>query len=312
MSTNEFITEFKQRTGRLPSQVELSKELNLSPQRAVAELMQYIGTKESEKRTRETSDVQETSASRVVSPLQVGLFGVAAVTFVLSVYFTGLWFSTMFSLWIAIPISVSMVSYMVLSPQVADKVNGFVKAPLWTTFAIALVFSMGSTVAGQYNQITSNIDVTAVNDRALLESLRSEEEELVARLEEMREQQAFHQQTLQRLSQTAEDRMENAGFIWTERTKVDELGDEIAAVQETISSVRSQIREELQQGSTGATVQRQDFYTWLGSLVGIQRSQMEFLISALPAIFVDVIAALSLNLALALGNRYTAEHGATS
>lgn len=312
MSTEAFISDFKQKTGRLPSQVELSKELNLSPQRAIAELMQYIGTKESEKRTREASVMEKPTATPRLSALQVGLLAVAAITFGLSVYFTSLWFTTMFSLWIALPISVSMVSYMVLSPQVADKVNGFVKLPLWATFTIALVFSMGSTVAGQYNQLTSNIDVTVVNERALLDSLRAEEAELVARLEEMREQQAFHQQTLQSLSQTAEDRMENAGFIWTERTKVNELGDEIAAVQGTISSIRQQIRAELEAGTTGATVERSDFYSWLAGLVGMGRSQMEFLISALPAIFIDIIAALSLNLALAIGNRYTSEHGATS
>lgn len=302
MSTEQYIAEFKKRTGRLPSQVELSRDLKLPADRAIQEIMTYVGTKKPEKRTIEPSIPRK---KVVVMPIQVGLFAVALMTFILSVYFTSLWFTTMFSLPIASIISISMVSYMVLSPQVADRVKGVVKAPLWGTFIIALVFSMGSTVAGQYNQLTSNIDVTAVNERALLDSLRAEEAELTTRIEEMREQQAFHQQTLQSLSQTAEDRKENSAYIWTERNKVDELGNEIVQAQEALSSARERIRAELEAGSTGATVERSDFYSWLAGMVGITRSQMEFWISALPAIFIDIIAALSLNLALAMGKRYT-------
>ena len=299
VSTEQFITDFKKKTGRLPSQVEISKELGLSTDKAVAALMAYIGTKKSETSTQERPHVPKSR----VSVLQVGLFAVALCTFSLSVYFTGLWFLTMFSFPVAGTISISMVGYMVLSPQVADRVKGVVKVPLWATFGIALVFSMGSTVAGQYNQLTETVDVGQVNDRALLDSLRAEEEELLAAIAVDREQQLFHQQTLERLTQTAEDRMANANFAFTERAKVDELASDIEFKQTRLAEVRELIRAELQTGSTGATVERVDFYSWLGGFVGMNRSQMEFLISALPAIFIDIIAALSLNLALVVGGR---------
>jgi hypothetical protein len=59
-------------------------------------------------------------------------------------------------------------------------VKGFVKIPLWATFGIALVFSMGSTIAGQYNKLTEAVDVSEVNDRATVDLLRAEERDLLA------------------------------------------------------------------------------------------------------------------------------------
>ena len=115
-----------------------------------------------------------------------------------------------------------------------------------------------------------------------------------------REQQAFHQETLRSLSTTAEDRMENSAYVWTERTKVSELANFIEAKQERLVDLRSQIRAELESGSVGATEERKDFYSWLAGVLGIPRALLEFWVAALPAVFIDIIAALSLNIALSV------------
>lgn len=291
----EFIAAFRKKTGRMPSQVELTKALGLSPEKAVRELM-YSVTQVSP--PRETSVTDETTVPSSDLSLVVGLLFIATLTFGLSVYFTGLWFMSMFNAVIAGAISVSMVSYMVLIPQAVHYVRGIVKVPVWGTFAIALVFSMGSTVAGQYNQLTENVDIVETNDRATLRVLEAEEQELLRSIEANREQRAFHQRTMESLSATAEDRMENWQYINTERNTINELGYEIEQEQARLSEVRAQILSELDQGSVGATVERVDFYSWLARLVGRSPSQVEFMVSALPAIFIDIIAALSLNVAL--------------
>lgn len=286
----EFITKFRKSTGRFPSQVELSKQLGISPQRAVSALIEY---------TEPSSQEQIKPAPGADTDLlSVGLFVVAGMTFILSVYFTALWFRSMFNLFIAGVISVSMVSYMVLSPQVAQSVRGVVKLPLWTSFTIALVFSMGSTIAGQYNQLTESVDVVSVAERAVLDILRAEESELQEAIRVDREQQAYHQSTLESLTSTPEDRIANQAYAATERFKVIELADQIAEREARLEVVRAQILEEIQDGNIGVTEERDDFYSWLASLFGLTREQMEFWISALPAVFIDIIAALSLNLAI--------------
>lgn len=309
----DWIAKFKESTGRLPSQVEMSKKLGISPQKAVSELMAYLKPVvivEPGNESLSHAEIKEPVAPRT-GFLAVGLFVVAAITFVLSIYFTALWFSSMFNLAIAGAISVSMVSYMVLSPQVAASVRGVVKLPLWVSFTIALVFSMGSTVAGQYNQLTESVDFEAVSERAVLDILRAEENELLGAIQTAREQQAYHQETLEKLTGTAEERMENQAYAATERFKVMELADQIEAREARLIEVREEILSEIQSGNIGVTEERSDFYSWLAVLFGITREQMEFWIAALPAVFIDIIAALSLNLALSVGRGDSRRTGTT-
>ena len=294
LSPQEYIADFRSRTGRMPSQVEVTKNLGLSPEKAIRELMQSATQPTFEEKK------EATRSEKPFSFLAVAFFGVAIVTSALSVYFTALWFTSMFNFAIAGAISVSMVSYMVLSPQAAGHVRGRVKIPLWGTFVIDLVFSMGSTVAGQYNQLTESTDVVEVNDRALRDSLRQEEADLSEGIQEARRQQRFHQQTLESLSQTPQDRIDNGPYIRTERNMVNELGFELEQMQERLSGVRAGIRAELERGSTGATVDRPDFYSWLAGLFGVNANRVEFAVSSLPAVFIDVIAALSLSLAVGI------------
>lgn len=296
METQEYISTFKEKTGRLPSQVELSKELGLSPSSAITALMNNLDMP--------TPPKKEEKATKKHQPnfLVVGMFTISGITFILSIYFTGIWFLSMFNIFIAGMISVSMVSYMVLSPQVVQHVPTLVKIPLWTTFGIALVFSMGSTIAGQYNQIVENVDVESVNERLGLTILQQEEQDLATSIEVDQEQRAFHQRTLESLSRTPEERIENSVYIRTERNMINELGFEILQKQERLTEVRAQILLELSQGNIGATIERSDFYGWFSQLLMFERSFTEFLVSALPAIFIDIIAALSLNIALGLRN----------
>lgn len=307
MTPREYISRFKKKTGRLPSQVEISKDLKISPQKAIQVLIAVAQKPHREQNAvrppvkKELEPVREPKKVDISNKwIAAGLFFVAILTSGLSIYFTGLWFTKMFSLVIAGSISVSMVVYMVLSPQAVRYVKGIVKAPLWVSFAIALVFSMGSTVAGQYNKLTENVDIGATNERVLLKLLRQEESELLASIEVDRDQQRFHQTTLERLSGSADERKENSGYIWTERNKVNELAEAISTKQERLTVVREDIRKELVRGSTGATEERKDFYSWLAALLKIEKNMLEFWVAALPAVFIDIIAALSLNIALSV------------
>jgi hypothetical protein len=298
MDPQAFIASFAKKHGRTPTHLEVSRELGLSQPLAVKELMQFLKKESSPPTPQESSSETDKPGRR--NWLRLGLYLIAAITFILSVYFTGLWFMSMFGLFIAGAISISMVSYMVLSPQAAMRVVGAIKLPLWLTFGIALIFSMGSTVAGQYNKLTENVDLFHVSERATLDLLKTEEQQLVDGLVTYRDQQDFHQRTLESLTSTAEDRMDNYQYAATERNKVAELTQLIGEREERLAAVREEILFEIKKGNIGVTEERADFYSWLASLLGLTRAQVEFLIAALPAIFIDIIAALSLNLAIRL------------
>lgn len=300
MTGQEYIFSFKKRHGRLPSQAELSKALKIAPQQAISLLLAVAnGAPKKSKQAVATKN----PTLKYLWFLVIGLLLISAMTFVLSVYFTRLWFLGMFGSFIATTISVSMVSYMVLSPQAVGFIKGVVKVPLWATFAIALTFSMGSTVAGQYNKLTESVDIVEVNDRATLEDLRKYEAELEESIRLDRVAQRSHQQTMEQLSATEEMRKENSAYIRTERNMVSGYEQSISEYQDKLSTVREEIAAERESGNIGETQEREDFYKWLAGQFDAERSRVEFAVSVLPAVFIDIIAALSLNVALALIRR---------
>lgn len=297
MEPKEYVLNFRKQHGRFPSQVEVSKALGVSPQAAIRALVGQAQL------PRDGVEGVPEKRTGVKTALAIGLFLISGLTFVLSVYFTSLWFSTMFNLFIAGAISVSMVLYMVLSPQAGEHVKGFVKFPLWATFIIALVFSMGSTVAGQYNKLTENVDMAQVTDRAYLDLLRKQEADLETAIAADLESQRAYQDSVERLSATEESRIANSGYIRTERNMVNILAATITKNREALAGVRQSITEELLTGNVGVTEERADFYSWMAELFNVDRATMEFVIAAFPAVFIDIIAALSLNLALFLLRR---------
>lgn len=294
MGHQEYIRNFRENTGRLPSQVELSKALKISSQAAIKLLMEATRITEKPKTVEEKPKVRVTK----VTVLKGGLFLVSGFTFILSVYFTGLWFRTMFHFIVAGLISVSMVTYMVLSPQVVRYATGFVKVPLFLSFLIALVFSMGSTIAGQYDKLSASVDLKGAQDRTVYDLLLQEERDLVAAIEEYRAEKAFHMETMQNLGNTEEKRKENYGYISTERRKVEEYNTKIAEAEAKLSQVREELKEEALGGNTGVVEEQDDFFTWISGILRADKTMVQFWIYTLPAVFIDAIAAICLNLAL--------------
>ena len=289
MGFQNYLLKFRKENHRDPSVKEIAHKFNLSEKAAVQMVHEY-----NKGRKRETAE-RKVSA---VPALRVALYVVSGFTFILSVYFTGLWFNSMFRPVIAYLISLSMVIYMVLSPTVARFTKGFVKVPLYISFTIALVFSMGSTVAGQYNKLSKAVDIVDTNNRALYAILEAEESEKVSLIEEMKQEKAIHLSTIQMLSTSEEARIENWQSIATERNKIEQYNLRIQQEEALLEGVRGNLKIELENGNTGETEVRVDFYTWIASLRNWSRSGVEFWISVLPAVFIDIISALCLNLAL--------------
>ena len=204
MTTRDYITNFKDTHGRLPSQVELSRELKLSANHALQALIQY--TKEgglTEKKEKEAVIRKD----RTIVLLKVFLVLLSTMAFILSVYFTGLWFYGKFSIFISGLISLTMVMFMVIAPQTLRFVeNKLIKVVVVFSFTVAMVFSMGSTVAGQYRAITDKME-TQPDSSFVFKQLSSSEEELLELIEEAKADKEVHQSTISLLSETEEKRL---------------------------------------------------------------------------------------------------------
>lgn len=286
----EHIQKHLDDVGRLPTLEELSKIARVSKASAFLGLEEF--RKEKEKVKAETVEgttlTKDKSDSSKIIPLS--LFILSGVTYILSLYFTGLWFKQMFNNFIAYSISFSMVTYMVISPSLLRK--GY-RVIIGSTFFIALIFSMGSTIAGQYNMTIVNNESSDTNNTLVFQSLKSEEQEILSYIEELKSDKEVHSNTIIKLS---EDRIKNQVYIKTERNKISEYNKKIEVQKQLLKDNRAEQGSLLGEGVK--TLSEVDFYSMLAELLDMNKENIRFIIQCLPAIFIDVISALCFNLGL--------------
>ena len=115
--------------------------------------------------------------------------------------------------------------------------------------------------------------------------------EILTLIDEARADKMIHSKTLEDLS---ENRLDNWQPIATERKYIDKFNDRIDSLNEELKTVRDKQEVELSNG----IIEKRDFYTFISGVTGLEKSFIEFLVSSLPAVFIDIISALCLNLAL--------------
>lgn len=278
--------------GRLPTNEELARLARVSVGKAFVALDDY------KNKMGDTSDdvVSSFLGSQYKEPLNyltIALYILASVTYLLSLYFTGLWFKSMFHIVVASAISFSMVTYMVLAPSLIKK--GY-RLIIGFTFLVALFFSMGSTVAGQYNKTIANNETQETNNTDIFLILDTRELEALEYIEDIKKDKIVHETTILTLSK---DRIKNQAYISTERNKIAEYNGKIEEQHLILNNIRAEKAELLTEGIK--TVKEIDFYSMLSTLFGIKRTVLQFWVQALPAIFIDIISALCFNLAIKRG-----------
>ena len=295
MSRTDYIKKFIKEKKRMPSVEELATALKVSERTAMHEIVSFNATYKKDSQKPATKQIRK--VSHTASILRIFLILLSAMAFSLSVYFTGLWFSGKFPTWVAGAISITMVLFMVIAPQTIRFIkNRAVKAVTCLAFSVALIFSMGSTISGQYEKTTQRIQNEP--DKAyIFNQLLQGEEEILAMIEEARKDKAVHQETIRYLSGSEEARKENWQSIATERKYISSYDERIDSLRKELTFTRSQKID------NGIIEEKRDFYSFISSITGRERTFIEFLISSLPAVFIDIVSALCLYLALFIKGR---------
>lgn len=289
MNRQEYIRNFKEKNKRLPTKEEIATALKISERTAMHELAQYLSTV---KEVKQQATVKNAKENRSVVLIRIAMFTLSAMAFTLSVYFTGLWFIGRFNLFISGMISLTMVLFMVVAPQTLRFVsNPVVKFIVSVSFLIAIVFSMGSTIAGQYQKSTLVME-SAIDKSYVFNQLASNEDEVKQLISDAQKDKAIHQQTLEQLSATKEDRLSNWQQIATERKYIESFDSRIDSLRAELKDTREKVID------NGTVEEKRDFYFFISGITGIKKSMVEFIISSLPSVFIDIVSALCLNLAL--------------
>ena len=277
------ISKLEKNLGRLPRPDEIKSLLDINYEEASKLIKEYIQNKKKPK-------------LKKFNLLVVLFLFISLVSFLLSLYFTGLWFNDYFIKPIAYGLSLTMVLYMVIAPQVFGKIKEadlFVKI----TFLLALIFSMGSTIAGQYNKATIQNNIKT-NDTYIIDTYKANEQEIIKKIELLESEKEPHQKLLDQFSSDIELRTEKWGAYITEKEAVENLNIQIKEKENDLKNIREKIILEIQEGNKFQ--EREDFFSFIAKLTGNDRSIIELIISILPAIFLDLISPLSAYIATRL------------
>lgn len=238
--------------------------------------------------------------------ITMGVIGLGAS--VMSCYYTATWLMEFLSPFLSYFLSFLMIVFSVFAFQTIIflvKERGSSAWPLAVLFSILWLivafFSMGSTVAGQYNARMSH-ELTIVEEsktdtvsRFVLDTLIAERDRYDEELESHRRDRTAIQNVLDEFD-TIEEREEKSGYYRDMRTRLYVTNTAIGEIEERLNDLNQKILDKVETGEEmfyrEQKAQVYDFYTWLSGVITVDSDSIQFVLSVFPAIFIDVIAPL--------------------
>lgn len=236
----------------------------------------------------------------------------------LSIWYTGKWMLEFLHPFLAYMLSTIMVVFSVIVFEVMiilwknrQMLTIFILGLLWI---IVLLFSMISTIAGQYNQRITNKNKNLVENANIIidkkgyDLLLEEEKEIKNSIEDKKiELQPF--QNIMENFKTFEDREKDKWLYWDTYEKIKKINSDIEKLRIDLKNKRTEIKQyykekETEQEIIGATketqIENKSFYEWIAEILKAEVRFIEFWMSIFPAIFIDIIAPLALAISMFL------------
>lgn len=234
----------------------------------------------------------------------------------LSMYYTRIWLLEFLSPFLSTLLSTIMILFSVAAFETLlifwanQKI--FPIMIFSVVWIIVLIFSMMSTIAGQYNsRISNREEITTerteiTHARLTLELYDSEEKELLESLAEKRIELKASQILFSQFD-TLEQRKEDWRFYWNTKKAMNDSTLQIEKLQAQIKEVREIKRQLLKQSQQSAGIVEEtkkliyaSFYVWMGEVLKARPMMIQFWLSIFPALFIDIIAPLAVGVSLFL------------
>lgn len=252
-----------------------------------------------------------------VPVIRITMVLVAIVAVGISIHFSRLWLLSFLGATGAASLAAVMVLYATVAPQIigvvmvrVSVIRVLASVVIGATALLVMVFSMVSTVAGQYAGFQQT-EATGANENrqeiaaaATWDLLQSQAEGLRERIADKQEEIDAVQVLLKEFD-TLEKRTEKWTFYLTTTSDLERMGGDMDRLQADLREVQSEIRSAIDSGSASIVVtdSRETFYDWAGGLLLIASDRVQFWLSMFPAVFVDIIAPLALAIAIFLRKR---------
>lgn len=228
----------------------------------------------------------------------------------MSIYYSFKWFESKMPVLLAMVMSITIVTCLTLLPDVAilffrrKKISSILGGIFLLIIAVtSAMFSMSSTIGGLYDARSTSLKEVKTEDvktaqvkaeSSRLEAARDRTLESLARYR--KDEESLQKQYDTWASRAAEGEATSNNAIITQlnatRARIDNAEKELSDIEARIS--------ELEATEFSAVVVRDDFYTWISARFSSSEETVEFIFSAFPAIFIDIIAPAMLAIVLFL------------
>jgi hypothetical protein len=217
---------------------------------------------------------------------------IAIIAMVFSSYYTALWLNNFIHIVPAWVCACTIVFYASFSIQAATHNKSRVKYLLRGTAIIAILFSMISTIGGQYrNDSEKKQDNTDQAKISGLDLLKAEEKSLVESMESIKQELDDNARLLSQFKKNELESKEYKNIFWkgyTLRNMREKTGD-------SLRLKREEIREyTLKENISITKIEGNTFYSWIATFLPFNPSTIEFYLYLFPALFFDVISPLGL------------------
>ena len=229
-----------------------------------------------------------------------------------SVYFSFLWFRASQPGIIASIMSVTVVATLTVAPEMAQTLVAsrryLTSLAVALVAAVAMLFSMSSTIGGIYNARTAKIELATGldTDRVSDEASKAKADIIKGSLGRLSKSMATDQSAVSSY-QLQIDASLASGESPTSRIMATLVANRNAAITRVrdgevkLSNLESDLLSITARSISAETrIVRADFAAWLGDRFGLGADQMEFILAAFPAVFIDVISPVMLVVAFSL------------
>ena len=261
-------------------------------------------------------DKEKSDVILIIIRIIMVVIGIGAV--ILSVYYTGIWLEEFLNFWLAYMLSAIMVAFSVIAfesliilYQNKQRIVMSVFVLLWL---VVLVFSMTSTVAGQYNkrienevkEVTASVETT--HKKLTYEIYENEEQDILKSIERKEEELRPFLNVLKGFENDEEidENRRKQYLYWDTHNKVKKINESIEQLRKELKEVRLEKKVYLKKeadevGAVEDTTNRKaPFYEWISGLFGVEANHIQFWLSVFPAVFIDLIAPLAIAISMFL------------
>jgi len=261
--------------------------------------------KEIKKKKKKLYNFDISTISIIIIKMMMGIIGIGAS--IMSCYYTSVWLFEFLPRFLSVFLSLLMIMFSVLSFQLIILFWEDNRITLISIFIIlwiiVAVFSMGSTIAGQYNKRmilekeSIEKEKSYKSDLLVIEVLKKEEETLLKQIEEKNK---VKDSTLSLLEEykDIEIQRQNRPYYNDLQWRMTRVNRDLNNLSEQLTKVREEMKKRIIESPEMFIEEEKkeikDFYFWLANILKTSKDIIQFWLSIFPALFIDIIAPVGL------------------